>query len=96
MNAPTSSALSLAEREPRHPVEAREVGERVGERRPDLLAAVAVGGEHEQPRLGRRAREPAEQVQRLAVGPVEVVGDEQQRLRASRARAAPPTALWSR
>ena len=46
----------------------------------DLLAAVAVGGEHEQPRLRSRAREPAQQVQRLAVGPVEVVGDEQQRL----------------
>ena len=43
-----------AEREPRHAVEAREVGERVGERGADLLAAVAVGGDDEQPRLRRR------------------------------------------
>ena len=75
-----------AEREPRHAVEARQVGERVRERGPDLLAAVAVGRDDEQPRLGSRPREPAEQVQRLAVGPVDVVGDEQQRLQRGSSR----------
>ena len=87
-NAPTSSALSFAEREPRHAVEARTIGERLGERGPDLLAAVAVGGEDEQPRFRGATRQTAQQLRRLAVGPVEVVGDEQQRLAARPAAGA--------
>ena len=56
-----------------------------------LLAPVAIGGNDEHPRLRRRAREPAQELQRLAVGPVQVVGDEQQRPDATEpAAAAPP------
>ena len=72
--------VEVAEREPGHAVEPVEVGERVGERGLELLAAVAVGGEHEQARLGGDTGEAAEQVQRLAVGPVQVVGDQEHRL----------------
>ena len=56
-----------AEGKPRTGVEARQVGKRVGETSVELLAAVAVGGYDEQPRLRSRAREPAQQLQRLAV-----------------------------
>ena len=45
MNAPTSSSLSLPSESRVTPSRRDEVGERVGERAADLLAAVAVGGE---------------------------------------------------
>ena len=60
MNAPTSSSLRSPSDSRVTPSSAREIGERVGERGPDLLAPVAVAASDDEPRLGRRARQAAE------------------------------------
>ncbi len=68
------------EREPCHRVEACELGERVRERGPDLLASVAVRRDHQHPRLRCRPAQVTKHLERLVVSPVDVVRDEQQRL----------------
>ena len=76
----------IAEHDSRDRVEAREVGERVAELCCERLVAIPIGGEDDEVGLRRDPGQPAEQVERLTVGPVDVVGDEQQRLHAAQPR----------
>ncbi len=61
-----------------HDVVAAQVGERLRQRVGDVRLGVAVGGEHEDPRLGG-AREMAQEQERRCVGPVRVLEHEQGR-----------------
>ena len=73
------AGVEALERDVREAVLAPQRGDQLRQRVPLLELRVAVGAEeHRAPRLGR-AHEVAQQLHRRAVGPVEVVEDEQQR-----------------
>ena len=58
---------------------AAQVGERLGQRARHLGLGVAEGRDQQQPRLGGRARQVAQQQQRRGVGPVDILEQQQQR-----------------
>jgi hypothetical protein len=69
-----------AQRDALDPCLAVELGHRAGQ--PGLQLVLAIGGHDEQRRVARPLCEVLEQTQRRAVGPVQVVEDEQHRARA--------------
>ena len=67
------------ERDPLDEAVAAQVGEQLGQRVRGPHLGVAVGADDQQRRVARRAGDVAQQVQRAAVGPVQVVEHERER-----------------
>ena len=82
ISAPTPRASRPASETRSNEPVAAQVGEQLGERVLAADLAVAVGADDQQRRLLRRPDDVAQQVQRGAVGPVQVVEDEHAAARA--------------